>query len=121
MPRRNKEKKQKHEFQPRSHALIYLLAIVYLGWLLAQMLQSAFQGGADAPTTLELAGGVLVLGGGIVLLAILAWKMSHIPPKSAAGEEEPTETDEAPAESADAPEAVGDDSPALSNGDDADR
>ncbi len=119
MPRQDKEKKQKHEFQPRSHALIYLLAIVYLGWLLAQMLQSAFQGGADAPTGLELAGGILVLGGGIVLLAILAWKMSHMPPKSS-GEagEEPAEAEQFPAETA---KEVKEESPATGGGENGDR
>ncbi|MCD8341514.1 MAG: hypothetical protein LUC87_05080 [Clostridiales bacterium] len=118
MLRRNKEEKQKHEFQPRSHALIYLLAIVYLGWLLVQMLQSAFQGGADAPTALELAGGIVVLGGGIVLLAVLAWKMSHMPPNASGAASEEAETPQPPAEAVDMPEA--DDSPVLNSGDDAD-
>ncbi|MCD8160574.1 MAG: hypothetical protein LUE61_05220 [Clostridiales bacterium] len=119
MFRQKKKDRQKHEFQPRSHALIYLLAIVYLAWLLVQMLQSAWQGGADAPTNLELAGGILVLGGGIVLLAVLAWKMSRLPPKSS-GEtsEAEEEAGQSPADSAAAPEA--EDAPALNEADDAD-
>ncbi|MCC8099187.1 MAG: hypothetical protein LIO78_03860 [Clostridiales bacterium] len=118
MFRQPKKDRQKHEFQPRSHAFIYLLAIVYLGWLLVQLLQSAFQGGADAPTTLELAGGIVVLGGGIVLLAVLAWKMSHLPPNSSDEGQEEAEGSQPAEDSGTAPEEG--DSPTPSNGDDAD-
>ncbi|MCD8085010.1 MAG: hypothetical protein LUF28_01530 [Clostridiales bacterium] len=118
MFRQKKKDRQKHEFQPRSHVFIYLLAIVYLAWLLVQMLQSAWQGGADAPTNLELAGGIVVLGGGIVLLAVLAWKMSHLPPKSSGEASEEEEASQPPADSAAVPEA--EDAPALTEADDAD-
>ena len=63
------QKPPKREFNPRSHAMIYLMAIVYLAYLIFQMVKG------------YLAGGVALLGGGCILLGILAWKMSAMAPK----------------------------------------
>ena len=74
------KKKLKREFSPNAHASIYLIAIVYLGYLLFQLIQSAVSGGPGAPSTMNLILGVVVLGGGILLLAFLSWKITHLPP-----------------------------------------
>jgi hypothetical protein len=69
--------KQKKEFRPQTHATIYVIAMVYLGYLLLQIVQGALAGGSDAPSTLQLVAGILLLGGGMVLLGFLAWRMSR--------------------------------------------
>jgi len=75
------QKPPKREFNPRSHAMIYLMAIVYLAYLIFQMVKGYLAGGPDAPSFALLAGGVALLGGGCILLGILAWKMSAMAPK----------------------------------------
>ncbi len=74
-------KQPKREFNPRSHAMIYLMAIVYLVYLIFQMVKGYLEGGPDAPSFPLLIGGVAVLGGGCVLLGVLAWKMSALAAK----------------------------------------
>jgi TRAP-type C4-dicarboxylate transport system permease small subunit len=73
--------KPKKEFRPQAHATIYLIAIIYLGYLLFQLVRSALAGGSGAPTTVQLIAGILLLGGGMVFLGFLAWRMSRIQPK----------------------------------------
>ena len=74
-------KPPKREFNPRSHAMIYLLAVIYLIYLIVQMVKEYLAGGPDAPSVPLLIGGVAVLGGGCVLLGVLAWKMSALAAK----------------------------------------
>lgn len=69
-------KPPKHEFNPRSHGMIYLLAMAYLAYLIFQMVKGYLSGGPDAPSVPLLICGVAVLGGGCILLGILARKMS---------------------------------------------
>lgn len=87
--------KPKKEFRPQSHATIYVIAIIYLGYLLFQIIRGALAGGSDAPTTPQLVAGIVLLGGGMVFLAFLAWRMSRIQPDSAADEAEELEPSEA--------------------------
>lgn len=97
---RGNGKKQGHRFGPGSHATIYLLALVYLGYLLLQLILRARDGGADAPSTGTLVAGVLVLGGGMAVLAVLAWKILHMPRQ----EDEPEESDPERLEAPDDPD-----------------
>ena len=73
------KRRPKREFRPSAHATVYLLGLLYLGYLLVRMLLDARAGGPDAPTTFHLVVGGIVLGGGMVFLAILAWRMIRIP------------------------------------------
>ena len=79
-------RRPRREFRPGSHATIYLLALVYLGYLLFQLIRNFLQGGESAPEPLHLILGILVLGGGMAILGFMAWRMTHLPPKE---EEEP--------------------------------
>ncbi len=72
-------KKPKREFSPNAHASIYLLALLYVGYQLFQLIKNAVNGGANAPSTLNLVLGIAVLGGGVILLAFLIWRMTHLP------------------------------------------
>lgn len=90
----SRSKRPKREFHPRSHAAIYLIALLYLGYLLADLVQAYRAGGSGAPSTALLAVGVVVLGGGILVLAALAWKMSTLPPRPEKNAEQPEESEE---------------------------
>jgi hypothetical protein len=70
--------KQKKEFRPQTHGTIYVLAMFYLGYLLFQIIRGALAGGSDAPTTAQLVTGIVLLGGGMVVLGVLAWRMSRM-------------------------------------------
>lgn len=74
------KRRPKREFRPSAHVTVYLLGLVYLGYLLVRMILDARAGGADAPTTFHLLAGGIVLGGGMLFLAVLAWRMSRMPP-----------------------------------------
>ncbi len=88
-------RRPKREFRPGSHATIYLLGLLYLGYLLFQLIRNAVQGGENAPETLHLVLGVVVLGGGMVLLGYMAWRMTHLePPKKEPEEPEIEENSE---------------------------
>ncbi|MCD7797944.1 MAG: hypothetical protein LUG84_00850 [Akkermansiaceae bacterium] len=75
-------KKEKRSFSPGAHGTVYLLGAAYLVYLLVTFLQSAYEGGEDAPSLPLLIAGILVLGGGTVFLLLMAWRMSHIPPET---------------------------------------
>lgn len=83
-----KGKKPKRVFKPQSHAAVYAVAIIYLGYLLIRMIGDAIAGGADAPGPLHLVLGVVVLGGGIGLLGFMIWRMTHLEPAAGEGEAE---------------------------------
>lgn len=87
-------KRPKREFQPGSHATIYLIGAVYLGYLIFELVQSYRAGGDGAPTTAFLIGGVALLGLGMAALVGLAWWMSKQPPKKG-DSEPPAQTDAA--------------------------
>lgn len=90
------KRRPKREFRPSAHATVYLLGLLYLGYLLVRMILDARAGGPDAPTTFHLVVGGIVLGGGMVFLAILAWRMIRIPAPEK--EEETSGLEEAPDE-----------------------
>ncbi len=98
-------RRPKREFRPGSHATIYLLALLYLAYLLFQLVRNAVQGGENAPEPLHLVLGVAVLGGGIALLGFMAWRMTHLqqPESEPPAAEEKREEAEAP----ESPEAPG--------------
>lgn len=75
----SREKKPKREFRPRSHATIYVVGIVYIGFLIADFIKKYRAGGPDAPSTALLVGGVAALGIVIILLGVLAWRMYTMP------------------------------------------
>lgn len=78
-----KDRRPKREFRPQAHAAIYLIALLYVAYLLFQMVMGAVRGGPDAPAGWQLALGVAVLGGGAALLGVLTWHMLHLPAKGA--------------------------------------
>ena len=55
-----KEKKPRREFKPQSHAAVYGVAIIYLGYLLVRLIAAAITGGTDAPSPLHLVLGIVV-------------------------------------------------------------
>ena len=59
---------------PSNVVMFRVLAIGYVGYLCIQMIQTYTKGGADAPSLPLLIGGVALLGGGALLLAILTYK-----------------------------------------------
>ena len=78
-----KNRRPKREFRPQAHAALYLIALLYVAYLLFQMVMGAVRGGPDAPASWQLALGVAVLGGGAALLGVLTWHMLRLPPKDA--------------------------------------
>nr|WP_297173631.1 hypothetical protein [uncultured Agathobaculum sp.] len=89
-----RKKKTRRQFRPQSHAAIYAVAVVYLGYLLIQMVRAAIAGGPDAPEALHLVLGVVVLGGGIVLLGFMIWRMMHLKPAENQQETTPGQQEE---------------------------
>lgn len=79
-------RRPKREFRPGSHATIYLIALLYLCYLLAQLIQNFLRGGENAPELSFFVLGVVVLGGGIVALGLMAWRITHLPPPENKGE-----------------------------------
>ncbi|MCC8076484.1 MAG: hypothetical protein LIO95_11215 [Clostridiales bacterium] len=87
MPFKKDDNKQKHSFSPGAHGTVYLLGALYLAYLLVTFLQEAYKGGEDAPSLPLLIVGILVLGGGVVFLGLMAWRMSRVQPEATEGEE----------------------------------
>ena len=71
-------KKPKREFSPNAHASIYLIALFYVGYQLFKLIKNAVTGDPGAPSALYLVLGIAVLGGGIILLIYLIWRMTHL-------------------------------------------
>ena len=84
-------KKERPPFDPRSRISLYALCGLYLGYLLYQMAGPYFSGSPSAASTPLFLLGVVVLGGGMVLLFYLAWRMYRMPVPV---EEEPDEEEE---------------------------
>ena len=59
---------------PNNQVMFRLLAVGYVGYLCIQMIQLYLEGGADAPSLGLLIGGVAILGGGAIFLAVLTYK-----------------------------------------------
>lgn len=87
------KRRPKREFRPTAHATVYLLGVLYLGYLLVRMLLDARAGGPGAPTPMHLLAGGVVLGGGMIFLCVVAWRLSHMPPPEKQEEEEEQEED----------------------------
>lgn len=59
---------------PSNTVAFRLLAIGYLGYLCVNLVNLYKEGGADAPSLPLLIGGLAVLGGGAIFLAIISYK-----------------------------------------------
>ncbi|MCD8052110.1 MAG: hypothetical protein LUE89_10600 [Clostridiales bacterium] len=108
MPSKKDDKKQKHSFSPGAHGTVYLLGAMYLVYLLVTFLQEAYKGGEDAPSLPLLIVGILVLGGGVIFLALMAWRMSRVQPKATEDEEAESPEQEADSEAPDGEESEND-------------
>ncbi len=84
---------------PRVRGNIYGLAALYLAYMFYQIAKPYFARDPYGPTKFQFILGAGILGGGAVALALLAWKMYHVPL-----EEDPPEE-----ESAALPEDAGED------------
>ena len=59
---------------PNNQVMFRLLAVGYVAYLCIQMIQLYLEGGADAPSLGLLIGGVALLGGGAIFLAVITYK-----------------------------------------------
>ena len=59
---------------PSNVAMFRVLAVGYVGYLCIQMVKTYTEGGPDAPSLPMLIGGLVLLGGGALFLAILTYK-----------------------------------------------
>ena len=73
--RKDDKQKERPPFNPRGRMNLYALCGLYLGYLLYQLAGPYIQGGEAAPPVPALLIGTAVLGGGMVLLFYLAWRM----------------------------------------------
>ena len=77
---------------PKARAGLYAMAAFYLAYLFWQLTKPLLTGAPDAPPPLALGLGTVILGGGAVFLALLAWRLYKTPPEpeedDASGEEE---------------------------------
>ena len=69
-----KEEENKVPRNPSNTMAIRLLAVGYVGYLCMNMVKLYNEGGADAPSLPLLIGGLAVLGGGAVFLAVISYK-----------------------------------------------
>ena len=60
---------------PRGRAMIYGMGAVYLAYLFFKVAGPFFAGEPLGPTMFQFALGAMVLGGGAMVLGVLAWKM----------------------------------------------
>lgn len=74
---------------PKVRSSIYALAALYLAYLLYQIVWPYLTGDPYGPSTLMFVLGIAVLGGGILFLGLMAWKMSRAPLPSS---EDPDDT-----------------------------
>lgn len=92
--RRQEDKGERPAPSPKSRASLYALCALYLGYLLYQLLNSAFAPGADRPALHILVLGVAILGGGAAALLFLAWRIYRTPESRKPEESLPEETEE---------------------------
>ena len=59
---------------PSNVVMFRVLAVGYVGYLCIQMVKTYTEGGPDAPSLPMLIGGLVLLGGGALFLAILTYK-----------------------------------------------
>lgn len=67
---------------PKARAGLYAMAAFYLAYLFWQLAKPLLTGAPDAPPPLALGLGTVILGGGAVFLALLAWRLYKTPPES---------------------------------------
>ena len=99
--RRQEDKEGRPAPSRKSRASLYALCARYLGYLLYQLLNSAFAPGADRPALHMLVLGAAILGGGALALLFLAWRIYRTP--------EPREPEEALPEEAEETEGTAED------------
>lgn len=92
--KRTKEKSAPPPFDPRPRVTLYAMGGLYLGYLLYQMAVPYFKKTPSAPSTPLFLLGVAVLGGGMVLLLYLAWRMYRMPVPVEEDPEDPALSDE---------------------------
>lgn len=66
---------------PSNVAMFRLLAVAYVGYLCIQMIKTYTAGGPDAPSLPMLIGGLVLLGGGAIFLAVISyleWKKNKV-------------------------------------------
>lgn len=106
--RRQEDRENRPAPNPKGRASLYALCALYLGYLLYQMLNTAFAPGADRPPSYLLVLGVVILGGGAVALLLLAWRIYRAPEPREPEETLPEEAGETAEETAETEEAAGD-------------
>lgn len=72
-------KEPKRPLNPKVRANVYALAALYLVYLFYQIAKPYLTRDPYGPSTLQFALGAVVLGGGAVVLGLLAWKMYKAP------------------------------------------
>ena len=91
-------KAPKRPANPRIRANIYSVAALYVAYLLYLIAKPYLTHDPYGPTKSEFIFGVVVLGGGTVFLALMAWKMFKTPmpeePEEAGEEALPEDTEE---------------------------
>ncbi len=100
--RKDDKPKERTPVNPRTRMNLYALCGLYLGYLLYQLVDPHIWGGEPVASVPVLLLGVAVLGGGMVLLFYLAWKMYRMPiPVDEESEEEPEALPDGEAETED--------------------
>ncbi|MCX4370982.1 MAG: hypothetical protein OSJ58_04020 [Dysosmobacter sp.] len=75
----SKPQAPKEPINPRVRANIYGLAALYLVYLFYQIAKPYLSQDPYGPTTGQFLLGLAVLGGGAIVLGLLAWKMYKVP------------------------------------------
>lgn len=71
---KNNDDDNKTPRNPSNIVTFRVLAVAYVGYLCIQMVKTYTEGGPDAPSLPMLIGGLALLGGGALILAILTYK-----------------------------------------------
>ena len=72
--KKNTEEEKSTPRNPNNVVTFRLLAVAYVAYLCYQMVSLYLEGGPDAPTLPVLIIGVVLLGGGAIVMAILSYK-----------------------------------------------
>lgn len=79
---------------PKFRSGIYGMAALYLAYLFYQIARPYLTGDPYGPTRNQFLLGTVILGGGAVVLGILAWKMARAPRTESPEREEPSPAEE---------------------------